>query len=94
VPDRSSEVSRIETEVIFEVHEGGIWLTITDPLPPGFSQVLILKQDETLCFDTLLQVLILNGLQGWFFCLQEGNGGEWTGFGGIRRTTWRKAIVS
>jgi hypothetical protein len=30
------------------------------PLPLGFSQVLILKVVEVLCFDTLLQVLILN----------------------------------
>src|SRR5258708_39594015 len=30
------------------------------PLPPGFSQVLILKVVKVLCFDTLLQVLILN----------------------------------
>jgi hypothetical protein len=30
------------------------------PLPLGFSQVLILKKVKVLCFDTLLQVLILN----------------------------------
>jgi hypothetical protein len=30
------------------------------PLPLGFSQVLILKQVKVVCFDTLLQVLILN----------------------------------
>ncbi len=30
------------------------------PPPPGFSQVLILKVVKVLCFDTLLQVLILN----------------------------------
>src|SRR5229473_6669344 len=29
------------------------------PSPPGFSQVLILKVVKVLCFDTLLQVLIL-----------------------------------
>ena len=29
------------------------------PLPPAFSQVLILKPDKVICFDTLLQVLIL-----------------------------------
>src|SRR4029077_7741840 len=29
------------------------------PLPLGFSQVLILKVVKVLCFDTLLQVLIL-----------------------------------
>jgi hypothetical protein len=28
------------------------------PLPPGFSQVFILKGVEVFCFDTLLQVLI------------------------------------
>jgi hypothetical protein len=33
------------------------------PLPPVFSQVLILKEDEVVCFDTLLQVLILRGLR-------------------------------
>jgi len=32
------------------------------PLPPGFSQVFILNVDKVLCFDTLLQVLILKGL--------------------------------
>ena len=31
---------------------------------PGFSQVFILKIVKVLCFDTLLQVFILNGLQG------------------------------
>jgi hypothetical protein len=31
-----------------------------DPLPLGFSQVLILKVVKVLCFHTLLQVLILN----------------------------------
>jgi hypothetical protein len=35
---------------------------VADPLPPGFSQVLILKGDKVLCFDTLLQVLILEDL--------------------------------
>ena len=30
------------------------------PLPVGFSQVLILKEVKVVCFDTLLQVLILN----------------------------------
>ena len=30
------------------------------PLPLGFSQVLILKEVKVVCFDTLLQVLILN----------------------------------
>ena len=34
----------------------------TTPLPPGFSQVFILKGVKVLCFDTLLQVLILNKL--------------------------------
>jgi hypothetical protein len=32
------------------------------PPPPGFSQVFILKEVKVLCFDTLLQVLILKGL--------------------------------
>jgi hypothetical protein len=30
--------------------------------PRGFSQVFILQALKVLCFDTLLQVLILNGL--------------------------------
>src|SRR5258708_13832643 len=33
------------------------------PPPPGFSQVLILKVVKVLCFDTLLQVLILKAVQ-------------------------------
>jgi hypothetical protein len=33
---------------------------LVPPLPLGFSQVLILKEVKVLCFDTLLQVLILN----------------------------------
>ena len=32
------------------------------PLPPGFSQVFILKGLKVLCFDTLLQVFILKVL--------------------------------
>src|SRR5229473_6518336 len=32
------------------------------PCPPVFSQVLILNVDKVVCFDTLLQVLILKGL--------------------------------
>src|SRR5882762_11643493 len=32
--------------------------------PPGFSQVFILKVVKVLCFDTLLQVFILNELEG------------------------------
>jgi len=34
------------------------------PPPPGFSQVFILKAVKVLCFDTLLQVFILNELEG------------------------------
>jgi len=34
-------------------------VTMLAPLPLGFSQVLILKVVKVLCFDTLLQVLIL-----------------------------------
>src|SRR5712692_6925915 len=37
------------------------------PPPPCFSQVLILKVFKVLCFDTLSQVLILNGLLAWRF---------------------------
>jgi hypothetical protein len=33
------------------------------PPPPCFLQVLIPKAVEVLCFDTLLQVLILKGLR-------------------------------
>jgi hypothetical protein len=32
---------------------------LVPPLPLGFSQVLILKGVKVVCFDTLLQVLIL-----------------------------------
>ena len=35
---------------------------VMDPLPLDFSQVLILKVVKVLCFDTLLQVFILNKL--------------------------------
>jgi hypothetical protein len=35
----------------------------TTPVPLGFSQVFILKEVKVLCFDTLLQVLILKGLR-------------------------------
>jgi len=35
------------------------WRGRRGPLPPVFSQVLILKGDKVVCFDTLLQVLIL-----------------------------------
>src|SRR5258707_7042802 len=35
---------------------------VPTPLPLGFSQVLILKVVKVLCFDTLLQVLILKGV--------------------------------
>src|SRR6266849_10331576 len=41
----------------------GCWV----PPSPLFSQVLILKAVKVLCFDTLLQVLILNGLLAWRF---------------------------
>jgi hypothetical protein len=34
-------------------------MRLSAPLPLGFSQVLILKLVKVLCFDTLLQVLIL-----------------------------------
>jgi hypothetical protein len=34
------------------------------PPPPVFSQVLILKVDKVVCFDALLQVLILKGVSG------------------------------
>ena len=42
--------------------EPQVYLTIT-PLPLVFSQVFILKGVEVLCFDTVLQVLILNEIE-------------------------------
>jgi hypothetical protein len=36
------------------------WMRAATPLPPGFSQVLILKAVKVLCFHALLKVLILN----------------------------------
>jgi hypothetical protein len=33
------------------------------PLPLGFSQVFILKGVKVICFETLIQVLILKGLR-------------------------------
>ena len=39
------------------------------PSPPFFSQVFILKVVKVLCFDTLLQVLILNVLSGGALCI-------------------------
>src|SRR6266404_2308851 len=35
---------------------------VSTPLPPGLSQVFILKGVKVLCFDTLLQVFILKVL--------------------------------
>ncbi len=43
--------------------EGWALVNRNTPLPPGFSQVFILKIVKVLCFDTLLQVLILNDFQ-------------------------------
>jgi hypothetical protein len=41
------------------------WNSLSDPHPlPLFSQVFILKGVKVLCFDTLLQVLILKGVRG------------------------------
>jgi len=37
---------------------------VSPPPSPCFSQVLILKGVKVLCFDTLLQVLILKGFRG------------------------------
>ena len=44
----------------------GVWLTITEPPPPVFSYVLILKGIKVLCFDTLLEVLILKIVRAHF----------------------------
>src|SRR5712692_3489815 len=43
--------------------EGWALVNRNTPLPPGFLQVFILKTVKVLCFDTLLQVLILNDFQ-------------------------------
>jgi hypothetical protein len=43
--------------------EGQMLVNRNTPLPPGFSQVFILKTVKVLCFDTLLQVFILNDFQ-------------------------------
>jgi hypothetical protein len=94
VLESSSKVAGIRTDISLEVHREAILVNHNDPPPPVFPQVLIPKEDENLCFDTLLEVLILNGLRVRFLCLQEGNGVEWRGPGGMRRTTWRRAIVS
>jgi hypothetical protein len=40
------------------------WRDQTTPLPLGFLQVFILKGVKVLCFDTLLQVLILKEVRG------------------------------
>jgi hypothetical protein len=37
--------------------------TIVIPTPPRFFHKLILEEVKVVCFDTLLQVLILKGLQ-------------------------------
>jgi hypothetical protein len=42
------------------VNDGGS--PMEGPPPPGFSQVFILKGLKVVCFDTLLQVLILKTL--------------------------------
>src|SRR5882762_1340537 len=44
-----------------------VYTNLSRPLPPGFSQVFILKELKVLCFDTLLQVFILKGLPGTCF---------------------------
>src|SRR6266436_9267902 len=46
------------------------------PPSPPFSQVFILKGVKVLCFDTLLQVLILNVLSGGAFCIAGATVGE------------------
>jgi hypothetical protein len=41
------------------------------PSPPSFSQVFILKKVKVICFDTLLQVFILNNLEGREKCKSQ-----------------------
>jgi hypothetical protein len=51
------------------------------PLPLGFVEVLILQGDKVLCFDTLLEVLILkvvSGARRWL----GSDGGGWTDLAG------------
>jgi len=43
-------------------HVPGLYTRVGIPPSPCFSQVLILKEVKVLCFDTLLQVLILRDL--------------------------------
>jgi hypothetical protein len=66
--------------------ERGSSCRVVTPLPLVFSQVLILQVDKVLCFDTLLQVLILkvvSGARGWL----GRDGGGWTDLEeGVRST--------
>jgi len=40
-----------------------VWLTITGYPAPCFSEVFILKGVKVVCFDTVLEVLILKGVK-------------------------------
>jgi hypothetical protein len=64
--------------------------------PPGFSQVFILKVVKVLCFDTLLQVFILNELEGNITpTLFHAQGNESSGvLGGIKTKTSDEREVS
>jgi hypothetical protein len=54
--------------------------------------VFILKGVKVLCFDALLQVLILKGVTG-AGCLHESNGHRPADFAAVRRTAWRASMV-
>jgi hypothetical protein len=47
--------------------------------PPVFSQVVILEESKVLCFDRVLQVLILKGViengDAWLFACGEAKAG-------------------
>ena len=57
--------------------------------------MLILNGVKVLCFDTLLQVLILNGLGGMPLASLDMNYEGWRGFaGGLLRTGWGVNFIS
>src|SRR5216684_4436868 len=71
LPIRHDDRIRLGNGRISDWDIAGLWGT---PLPLCFSQVLILKVVKVLCFDTLLQVLILKVVsQGPMWCRLEAN---------------------